>query len=205
MSQGRKGGVGMENEMRHTEPAFPDFRVSHVGLFVFDLDAMVSFFTQVLGLHVTDQSVVRGSSRVVFMSRDPTEHHQIVLIEGRTAPVDDKLLNQISLRVGSVEALRSALEWLRRESRVTEIDPCNHGNSFSVYFRDPEQNRFELYTDSPFYVRQAVLGDLDLDQSDEALIAGTRARHEADPTFRPVEDWRADFARQLGQHQDGAA
>jgi catechol 2,3-dioxygenase len=179
------------------DPGFPNFKVSHFGLFVFDIDLMVDFFSQVLGVQITDRGTVRGSSRVVFMSRDPDEHHQIVLVEGRTASPDEKLLNQISLRVSSLDALRQALELLKREPRVSDIDPCNHGNAFSVYFRDPEGNRFELYTDSPFYVQQAVLGDLDLEASNEEVIASTKARHQNDPTFRSVEDWRSEFRQRL--------
>ena len=178
---------------------FPNFTVGHVGLFVFDIDLMVDFFTRTCGLHVTDQSIVRASSRVVFLSRDPAEHHQIVLVEGRTAPMDSKLLNQISLRVGFVDDLRNAINQLEQDSRATDIDPCNHGNAFSVYFRDPELNRFELYVDSPFYVKQAVLGELDLSQSDQGLIETTRARHADNPSFRSAADWREDFARKLAR------
>lgn len=178
---------------------FPDFKVSHIGLFVFDLDLMVDFFTQTFGLHVTDRGVVRGSARIAFLSRDPGEHHQVVLVEGRTVPMGERLLNQISLRVADVAALRSALARLQADDRVTGIEPCNHGNAFSVYFLDPEQNRFEVFADSPFYVEQAVIDSLDLQRPDAELIADTAARHGAHPSFRPIEDWRADFIRKLGK------
>ena len=179
--------------------SFPSFTVGHVGLFVFDLDLMVDFFTQTCGLQITDQSIVRQSARVVFLSGDPTEHHQIVLVEGRSAPLDSKVLNQISLRVSNVDSLRDAIRLLEQDSRVSDIDPCNHGNAFSVYFRDPEKNRFELYVDSPFYVQQAVLAELDLKQSDEHLIESTRARHQYHPSFKPAAMWRAEFARKLNE------
>lgn len=188
--------------MRNSSVDFPNFTVGHVGLFVFDIDVMVDFFTRTCGLHVTDQSVVRQSSRVVFLSRDPTEHHQIVLVEGRTASTDSKLLNQISLRVGTVDDLRAAIDRLRQDSRATDLDPCNHGNAFSVYFRDPELNRFELYVDSPFYVKQAVVADLDLRQSDDELIAHTHARHASDPTFKSADQWRREFASKLARPRD---
>ena len=185
--------------MSNTDNDFPDFTVSHVGLFVFDLDLMVEFFTQAFGLHITDRGVVRGTSRIAFLSRDPREHHQIVLVEGRTAPLGTRLLNQISLRVGTVEALRGALDRLEADPRITGIEPCNHGNAFSVYFLDPEQNRFEVFADSPFYVEQAIINPLDLHQPVDALIADTHARHAAHPSFVPVEEWRAEFTRKLGK------
>jgi catechol 2,3-dioxygenase len=192
----------MGGRVRNSLVEFPNFTVGHVGLFVFDIDLMVDFFTRTCGLHITDQSVVRQSSRVVFLSRDPAEHHQIVLVEGRTSATELKLLNQISLRVRTVDDLRDAMARLEQDPRVTEIDPCNHGNAFSVYFRDPERNRFELYLDSPFYVKQAVLAHLDLQQTDAQLIASTQARHAADPSFRLVEQWRTDFAKKLGRSDD---
>ena len=37
---------------------------------------------------------------------------------------------------------------------MTEIAPITHGNALSVYFLDPEDNRFELYVDMPWYVSQ---------------------------------------------------
>lgn len=188
--------------MSNATAGFPDFTVSHIGLFVFDLDAMVDFFTGTIGLHVTDRGLVRGMSRIVFLSRDPREHHQIVLIEGRTAPLGQQLLNQISLRVGSIEVLRDALDRLEDDARVTDIQPCNHGNAFSVYFRDPEHNRFEVFADSPFHVEQAVIEPLDLRRPLDELIAETRARHAGHPSFTPMADWQAAFAGKLGKIAD---
>lgn len=183
--------------MSSNAPAFPDFSVSHVGLFVFDLDAMVDFYTGTFGLAITDRSVVRGDSRIAFLSRDPREHHQIVLIEGRTAPLDTQLLNQISLRLTDLAALRRVEAILEADPRVSDIKPSNHGNAFSIYFRDPECNRFEVFVDSPFYVEQAVIDPLALDQSDDELIDQTRAAYCDRPSFKPIEQWRAEFARKL--------
>ena len=43
---------------------------------------MEDFYTRVLGLSVTDRATIRGAD-VVFLSRNPDEHHQIVLVSGR--------------------------------------------------------------------------------------------------------------------------
>ena len=42
----------------------------------------------------------------------------------------------------------------------------NHGNSWSVYFDDPEGNNLEVYLDSPFHVPQPFGEYLDFDLSD---------------------------------------
>ena len=183
----------MTKDMR----TLPAFTVSHVGLFVFDLDRMVDFYKSTFGFLETDRSLVRETSRIVFLSRDPAEHHQIVLVEGRTAPMDAQLLNQISLRVPNISALREVLAAVQANSDVSDIKPSNHGNAFSIYFRDPEGNRFEVFTDSPFYVEQAIIDPLSLDQSDADLVAETRSRYEARSSFSTAEAWRAGFRRKL--------
>ena len=43
---------------------------------------------------------------------------------------------------------------MKQVSGVTEVVPVTHGNSVSLYFRDPEGNRIECYLDSPWYCAQ---------------------------------------------------
>ena len=38
----------------------------------------------------------------------------------------------------------------------------DHGNAWSLYFRDPEGNRLEVFCDTQWYVEQPCLEDLDL-------------------------------------------
>jgi len=53
--------------------------VGHVGLYVHDFDRMLAFYRRVFGFAVTD--IVRGESRsIVFLTADPTSHHQLVLV-----------------------------------------------------------------------------------------------------------------------------
>jgi catechol 2,3-dioxygenase len=171
---------------------------SHLGFFVRDLEKMSAFYKRVLGFVETDRGVVRGMP-IVFLSRDPREHHQIVLVEGRTGSLDDRVLNQISLRVGSLQDLRDLNASIAAEPEVSDINPVSHGNAWSVYFRDPEGNRIEVFTDSPWYVEQPMLQPLDLSQSDDEILEATRAAISTSPKFRPVEEWRADFARKLDE------
>ena len=169
---------------------------SHVGFFVHDLEVMADFYKRVLGFVETDRGVVRGRP-IVFLSRDPNEHHQIVLVEGRTGNPDDLVLNQISLRVQSLDDLRGLHTVISAEPDVSDINPVSHGNAWSLYFRDPENNRIEVFVDTPWYVEQPVLEPLDLSRSDEDILAQTRAALEGNPTRKPIEQWRATLARQL--------
>src|SRR5437762_1539310 len=59
--------------------------LSHVGLSCFDLDRMEDFYHRVLAMTVTDRGDVGGGfARLVFLTTDPAEHHQLVLASGRT-------------------------------------------------------------------------------------------------------------------------
>ena len=166
---------------------------------------MVGFYTTTFGLLVTDRGIVRGDKRIVFMSRDPREHHQVVLVEGRTAPLTAELLNQISLRVSSLEDLRR-VEKILELNGATEIERSNHGNAFSLYFRDPERNRLEVFTDSPYYVEQAAQGALVLEHTDEEILLRTRAEHADHPSFCSAEEWRDRMRARLSEHaHDGEA
>src|SRR5688572_23695366 len=66
--------------------ATPALTFSHFGFFVRDIEHMADFYTRLLGFTVSDRGELdtpRGKMRFVFLTRDPREHHQIVLASGR--------------------------------------------------------------------------------------------------------------------------
>ena len=176
---------------------------SHFGFYVKDLEKMRDFYVRVLGFIETDRGVARGHP-IVFLSRDPREHHQIVLVQGRTGSIDELVINQISLRVGSLADLRGLHALIKREAAVSEMYTTDHGTAWSVYFRDPEKNRVELFVDSPWYVEQPRVDPLDLEASDQEIMARTRAAIEKLPSFRPIEDWQREFAAKLTKKMEEA-
>lgn len=169
---------------------------SHVGFFVKDLPKMRDFYVRVLGFQVTDKGIARGRP-IVFLSRNPDEHHQIVFAEGRSGSLDELVVNQISLRAGSLQDLRDLYKTIKQEPDVTDINPVDHGVSWSLYFRDPEKNRVEIFVDSPWYVEQPRILPLDLTKSDDEIAAATYKSMEGNPTFRDGKAWKAEFAEQL--------
>ena len=173
----------------------PSISFSHMGMFVADLARMEDFYTRVLGFSATDRGVL-GSTSLVFLSRNPREHHQIVLASGRPAEVKFNPINQISFRVPDLAALRRMHEILQDES-VPDLAPITHGNALSIYFRDPEGNRLELYIDTPWYVEQPVRVPLDMSMPDRELWAWVEADARKRPGFRPAEEWRAEVARRM--------
>ena len=177
----------------------PRTHFSHIGFHVRDIEAMIAFYTGLLSLEITDRGTLRvpGEPRIAFLSSNPEEHHQIALVEGREDEGDEPtVINQISFRVDGLEelrAMRSAAEALG----VKQILPLNHGNAWSIYFRDPEGNGIEVFARSPWHVRQPVTDGLDLSQSDEEIIAATERAYAEAPDRAPAEAWREAFARQL--------
>src|SRR5210317_675852 len=103
----------------------PPVSFSHIGIFVHDIDKMQAFYERVLGFVETDRGIARGRP-LRFLSRDPKEHHQIVLVDGRSGDPSDRVINQISLRTGELEDLRRLVAILETEPDVTDVDPTNH-------------------------------------------------------------------------------
>ena len=175
----------------------PDAQLTHVGLYVDDMDAMVAFYTGLIGFVVTDRGRF-GDRDLAFLSRRAHEHHQLVLVTGRRAGADVQLLSQLSFRVEGLDALRY-FHHRALELGASAMEGRDHGNSWSVYFEDPEGNRVEVYTATPWYVRQPWRAPLDLSASNDAIEATTRARIEEGATWQPVATWRAELAARLSR------
>jgi len=172
----------------------PQLAFSHMGIYVADLPRMEDFYTRMLGFAVTDRGNL-GSVKLVFLSRDSREHHQIVLASGRPDGGFNPI-NQISFRMGDFAGLREMHRRLEQEG-VKELAPVSHGNALSVYFRDPEGNRIELFVDTPWYVQQPVRIPMDMKLSDAELWQWAEAEARKIPDFKPVEEWRAELSRKL--------
>jgi len=175
---------------------YPTASFSHIGLFVYDIDRMAEFYQRVLGMLETDRGELPlpGNPQIVFLSRDPQEHHQIALVSGRGEGMST--INQLSFDVGSLADLRRIYASLEADG-VGPTFAINHCASWSVYTHDPEGNMIELYVHSPFYVPQPVLDALDLSQADDEIRRGTEATYRDRPGFQPMSEWRANFARRL--------
>jgi catechol 2,3-dioxygenase len=173
----------------------PDAQLTHVGILVDDMAAMVAFYTDVLGLLVVDAGEHLGRT-LTFLSRDANEHHQLVLVTGRRAARDVRLLGQVSFRVAGLDELR----WFADRAGAagaTGLEARNHGNSWSVYFEDPEGNRVEMYCGTPWHVRQPWRVPLDLSLSNEEIAAQTERVIRGAADWQPVEEWRAGLAARL--------
>ena len=170
---------------------------SHMGFYVRDIERMTRFYREVLGFCETDRGQL-GAVALVFLSRDPAEHHQIVLASGRPADLPFNVINQISLRVPDLATLRTVRQRVQAEPEVSDLLCATHGNAVSIYFRDPEGNRLEVFMDMPWYCEQPLREPIDLDQSDEAVMAAAEALARSRPRFRSREQWVSEMAQRMG-------
>ena len=174
--------------------AFPSIALSHFELYVNDVVSMEAFYTRYLGFVVTDRGA--GTTGMVFMSRNPGEHHQLVLNPRSLELTSESPVDHISFRVESLANLRLFHESLAASS--AQLQTVSHGTSWSIYFRDPENNRLELFTDTPWHVDQPCRFEIDFQLSNQNLIDFTRASIEDLPGFGDVDIWRSAHVQLLG-------
>jgi len=178
----------------------PGLTFAHFGMFVTDIARMERFYTEVLEFTVTDRGQLTGPNGpfdLVFLSRDPDEHHQLVLATGRPADSGFNPINQISFRCDSLSTLKAAYQRMIAAG-ARELIPITHGNAVSVYGRDPEGNRVEIYFNLPWYVTQPVVLPVDLDRDAQDILDRAEAHARSLPGFMPREQWRAEMARRMG-------
>jgi len=168
-------------------------RLSHVGIYVTDLAKMKDFYTGVLGFVVSDAA---PDGRITFLSRNPSDHHQVVLVRGRTTDAEVPMVQQVSFNVGTLAQVQKAFRKVR-EAGCEGISPICHGNAWSVYFRDPEGNRIEMFCDTPWYVPQPLGFKIDLDKPEDELFRETEAYCRDREGFKPMEEWRAEISRKI--------
>jgi catechol 2,3-dioxygenase len=169
--------------------------LSHMGIFVTDMERMVRFYAEVLGLTVTDRGQgITFDNELAFLSSDPEKHHQVALASGRPKDATFSTVMQASFAVGSLDDLR-AVKAKALANGATALRALDHGNAWSIYFGDPEGNTVEVYLDTPFHVPQPHGDPLDLDMSDEAILRATEAACRKDPGFM----LRADYVRRQSE------
>lgn len=171
-------------------------RLAHVGIHAHDKPKLERFYTTVLGLMVTDSGKSRGGMELTFMSADPGNHHQFVLVSGRPDTSGFNPINQISFMVDSLAQLRE-VHGRALENGATHMRVVSHGNAWSCYFKDPEGNTVEAYLDTPFHVPQPHGDPLDLSKSDDEILRETEAICRADPGFMMMDAFQASLAHRL--------
>jgi catechol 2,3-dioxygenase len=181
--------------------------LSHLGISVYDFDRMVDFYTRVMGMVISDTDILPFAPiKIAFLTSNPEDHHQLVIVGGRkpdeiaTDPPHGGSLGsqlfQVSFRLPDLATMKMMKRRFEGDG-LTNFAPMNHGNAWALYARDPEGNAIELFVDTPWYVTQPCGFPLDLDLSDEAILAETEAYCLAQPECVPMSEFHARQAERI--------
>ena len=120
-------------------------KLGHVVLNVTDLEKSVRFYTEVLGLAISDRypdSMVPGG--MVFM-RCNADHHGVALVGGERQS-DPSSLNHFAFEVATLDEVFRARAWLRKHSVPIVFEGRRRaGCQIAVEFQDPDGNNLEVY------------------------------------------------------------
>lgn len=144
----------------------PVLGLGHFGYFVKNLEVMKDFWGNFMGMTLT-----KSSEGAAFYSADPQGvDHEIAIMQGRPDADDGNLIQQISLRVKSLQDVRDFKR--RATEKGYKIDRLvTHASAIGLYFRDPEGNRVETFwlTGLPSWAMIGV--PIDIDRPDEEVMA----------------------------------
>lgn len=178
----------------------PRLFTGHSTLAARNLKALQAFYCDVLGFEVTNSGGVGDNGlELVFLSQDPGSHHQIAMVGGAmTSDSDFVMVDHLAFRTGTLDDLRLIHASLLK-AEIGEILQIDHGNAWSLYFKDPEGNGVECYVDTPFHVAQPYAGTFDINASDKEIEQTTRNNIQDKPEFQLMKDWQVNFAGRLGR------
>ena len=172
-------------------------QLSHMGIFTDRPEEMQAFYADVLGMAVSDEGMGNKFPRkIIFMTGNSSQHHQLVLVVRDEGDPPGGCLFQASFKVRDLDELRVVTARAQRRN-AAEMRQINHGNSWSVYFRDPDNNMVEVYLDTGWYVAQPFADELELGRSDEEIVAATNERVGQEPGACPQEEWAVRMADKL--------
>ncbi len=123
-------------------------KLGHVGIFVKDLERSKKFYTEVVGLKVSDEFPGRG----VFLHCSH-DHHDTVLFQLPHEKLDrshnDRAeIQQISYEVDRIDDLRQKAAELRAQGiEVIGPERKTAGMDKTIEFSDPDGNKIQFYCD----------------------------------------------------------
>ena len=147
--------------------------LGHIGFFVQDLELMKEFYGDFIGMTLT-----KVSQNGAFFSADPEAcDHEIAMMAGRPSLDDPHWIQQISMRVDSLDDLRDfKRRIIERDYKIDRI--VTHASAIGCYFREPENNPNEVFwmTGNTSWAQISI--PIDIDQSDEQVIAEVQRAYD---------------------------
>ena len=122
----------------------------------------------------------------------------MLIAQGRNVDNDAMVINQLSFRVASLDDLKIFHTRLK-SMNVDGMRITTHGNAWSIYFFDPEGNKVEVYTATPWYVQQPFGEMFDITEPTQMIIDKTQKMLADQPGYQPVEEWSANMQARLAR------
>ena len=135
-------------------------RLSHVGIYVRDMERSLRWYQEVLGLKLSDYLPAGNTQEpaaphgICWLRYDDL-HHEVVLIQLPPAQVTEPVpyggkgtLQQMAFEVESVEALHAAHAFLAEGGVKILVPPRRQrvSGGLQFYFADPDGNKIELFS-----------------------------------------------------------
>ena len=123
-------------------------QLGHIVLRVRDLEVSERFYSNVLGLHVTN----KRPGSMTFMSAGDDSSHELALVPvgpDAPGPEDTRVgLFHFAWEMESFESLKELYQHMK-DQNVNIGGIGDHGISIGVYFFDPDGNQIEVFYEMP--------------------------------------------------------
>lgn len=121
-------------------------KISHVVLKTADLERSVKFYTEVMGMRVSDsypETMMPG--RMVFLRCANGDHHGVALVGGKEGPADNSELHHFAFEVDTVDEVFRARNHLRTHGVPIHFEGRRRaGQQIAIEFSDPDNHQIEI-------------------------------------------------------------
>lgn len=138
-------------------------KLGHVGIYAQDFAKMRDFYSQTIGLTITDETPTAA-----FMSSQPEEEHHELLV-AKAGEGQRTSMQQLSFSCQSLSDIAGYYQKFKAQG-VRVARAVSHGNAVGLYFYDPEGNYCELYWTTPFKARQPYGVAVDLTRPTDEIL-----------------------------------
>ena len=133
----------------HTRPKGMPFNVTklgHIVLNVADVERSTKFYTEVMGLKVSDVYTDEIAPGGMVFFRFNGDHHGIAVVGSMPGESPAIELNHLALEVATLDEVFIAREHLKKHNVKIDFEGRRRaGAQIAVEFRDPDGHRLEIY------------------------------------------------------------